>query len=158
VTGDSGINVTGPGYVVLNGNVDPGGPFMTGNSKVTVQGAINELVGVESGGTLMGEGYVDVFDALAGSTVGAGYGAPGVLSTAGFSMESGSTMSVEMNGPTVGSGYDQITVAGNAGLDGTLDVSLGSFVPTIGEEFVIVDNSVNPVTGTFAGLAEGARF
>src|SRR5690606_31960498 len=67
---------------------------------------------------------------------------------------------VELNGLSVGTDYDQLAVGGSVILGGaTLDVTLG-FVPTLGEEFVIIDNddSIDLVSGTFAGLSEGGTF
>ena len=56
-------------------------------------------------------------------------------------------------------GYDQVKVTGTVSLGGaTLDASLiGGFVPGFGNAFTIIDNDgSDAVTGTFAGLAEGA--
>jgi uncharacterized repeat protein (TIGR01451 family) len=64
---------------------------------------------------------------------------------------------VEVNGTTAGSGYDQLSVTGTVNLTGaTLSGSAG-FTPTTGASFIIIDNDgVDAITGTFAGLPQGA--
>src|SRR6185312_10372121 len=73
------------------------------------------------------------------------------------------TCAAELNGTVAGSGYDQV-VAGGAGstinlAGATLSITLGaSFPTTTGDKYTILHNtSGSAVTGTFAGLAEGAQ-
>src|SRR5262249_42892184 len=68
----------------------------------------------------------------------------------------GSSFVVELNGPTPGSGHDQIRLsAGVVSLGGSLSVQLG-FEPA-GQLFTIIDNTdASAVAGTFSGLPEGA--
>jgi len=71
----------------------------------------------------------------------------------------GSTFEVELNGTTVATQYDQLTVNGTVNLGGaTLAGILGAgFSPPVGTAFTIIDNDgTDAVTGTFAGLAPGA--
>src|SRR5262249_26941251 len=73
----------------------------------------------------------------------------------------GSTFEVELNGTTVATQYDQLTVNGTVNLGGaTLSALLGTgFSPPVSTTFMIIDNDgTDPVTGTFAGLAPGAVF
>ena len=67
-------------------------------------------------------------------------------------------MLASINGDTPGTGYDQLTVNGSIDLTGqTLQLSLGAFTPMTSGTFRIIDNaSGSPITGTFAGLPEGA--
>jgi hypothetical protein len=64
----------------------------------------------------------------------------------------------EIEGATPCSGYDQAVVNGTVDITGsTLDPSVSSYVPSEGDEFVIISKTTpGPITGTFAGLAEGA--
>jgi len=82
---------------------------------------------------------------------------PGLLSTGDISFAAPSTFAVELNGTAAGTGYDQLDVGGTVNLGGTtLSGSLG-FTPPGGSVFRIVNNDgVDPVVGTFSGLAEGA--
>ena len=63
-----------------------------------------------------------------------------------------------INGTTAGTNYDQLAAGGTVNLaSATLNVSIGSFTPAAGEQFTILHNtSGSAITGTFAGLTEGA--
>jgi hypothetical protein len=78
------------------------------------------------------------------------------------SLTSGAILKIELNGTTIGSGYDQLKVNGTVTLGGaTLDALLGFDPTTSGAStFTIIDNdgTADTVTGTFAGLAEGSHF
>ena len=64
---------------------------------------------------------------------------------------------VELNGAMPGTGHDQLNVRSLVSLGGaTLNVSVG-FTPEPGQSFVILNNdNTDAVSGTFAGLANGA--
>ena len=89
---------------------------------------------------------------------------PGALHTGNLSFTSGSDFTVLWDNPFAFDpqnfhGYSYIGVAGTVALGGaTLNlVSTDDFVPTPGESYKIIDNDgSDAVTGTFAGLAEGA--
>jgi fibronectin-binding autotransporter adhesin len=71
------------------------------------------------------------------------------------------TYKAEIGGATACSEYDQMKVTGTVDLTGgTLTSSLyNSYIPKAGEVYTIIDNdAADAVTGTFAGLAEGATF
>jgi predicted outer membrane repeat protein len=81
---------------------------------------------------------------------------PGRLSLDKISMALGSTLSIEINGTTVNSEYDQLVLTQDSSLGGaTLDLTLG-FNPMIGDTFKIV-RSDSPLAGSFAGLPDGAE-
>jgi hypothetical protein len=65
---------------------------------------------------------------------------------------------MELNGPTAGSGYDQLNVRGTVNLDGVaLQPVLGFAAPT-GTQFDIISNDGRDfVTGTFNGLPDGGK-
>src|SRR5690606_19679802 len=66
-------------------------------------------------------------------------------------------LSIVINGTTPDTDYTQLTVAGSVNLNGVSLIISGTYVPTFGESFIIVDNDgVDPIIGTFAGLPEGA--
>ena len=89
---------------------------------------------------------------------------PGVLTVAGnFSFADSDTFDVEIGGVTPGTtatSHDQLDVAGTVSIGAgvTLNTSgFGGFTPQEGQQFVIVNNDgTDPVSGTFAGLGEGA--
>ena len=91
---------------------------------------------------------------------------PGVLSIIGnFIFGEGASYSVELGGTTPGTAsdcHDQIVVKGTVdlGANVTLSVSaLDGYPPAGGEDYMLIANDdVDPVLGTFMGLAEGATF
>jgi fibronectin-binding autotransporter adhesin len=109
-------------------------------------GAINGAVTVNSGATL-----------APGPT---GPGSTGILNTGAFTLNSGSNFSLDLNGPLAGTNYDQISVTGAVTLGLTSNLVIDSVSGlTAGETLFIVENDgSDAVTGTFAGLANGATF
>src|SRR5262249_45335178 len=113
-------------------------------------------VTVNSGGTLAGTGTVGSVTVNSGGTLSPGT-SPGILTTDDLTLNDGSTLTIELNGPPVGTQYAQVNVTGTVTvLSATLHVVLG-FTPSAGQVFTIINNdSTDPVVGAFAGLAEGA--
>lgn len=69
----------------------------------------------------------------------------------------GSDLAIVINGTTVDAQYTQLNVAGAVNLSGVDLVLSGSYVPVVGQTFLIVANDgTDAITGTFNGLAEGA--
>ncbi len=103
--------------------------------------------------TLTGDGTV------AGPMTVAGTVAPGldvgILNTGDVTFQVDSFFDVFFEGTDVGTEYDQLAVAGIVQLGGAnLDLGLG-FVPTLGDQFIVIDNDENdPVSGIFAGLPD----
>jgi hypothetical protein len=65
---------------------------------------------------------------------------------------SAAALEVEIGGPAAGSGHDQVTVAGEAGLDGALKVSLiGGYVPAPGDVYDVLTSGWR--SGQFAAAA-----
>jgi uncharacterized repeat protein (TIGR02543 family) len=86
---------------------------------------------------------------------------PGIINSGNLSLTAGSTVNIEVNGPIVGTQYDQLNVTGTVTLgSANLNVMVSNaYTPTPGQTFTIVNNDGNdPVTGTFAGLAENDVF
>jgi hypothetical protein len=81
--------------------------------------------------------------------------AVGILSTgAGKDYEQGpaGSLFVEIGGTTPGAGFDQLIVAGNASLDGQLEVIfVNGFVPQAGQTFQVVKSG--SLAGQFASLS-----
>ena len=134
-------------------------------------------------GTLSGTGTVgDTVTIKAGGTLAPGNSA-GALDTSNLVLNTGATLAIEIGGTAPGVGYDQVRVFGSVTLAGTLSISpLNNFTPESGTTFVVIDNNngnpqgfdginndgdnqvdeadeaLDAVSGTFAGLAEGATF
>lgn len=123
---------------------------------VLVTGKAPTMAASLTGGTLGGTGRVGALTAT-GGTVAPGLSA-GILSCAAFSLNASTTVAVELNGTTVGTSHDQVDVTGTVTLgSAALTVALG-FVPPPFSTFIIVNNdAADAVSGTFAGLPQGAR-
>ena len=163
----------------FSGVISGGGNFWKRGARTLTLSGDNTHTGltiVEGGGTLLVNGsqpgsavIVSNVATLGGSgTVGSitannaiispGTSA-GILSCGGLAVDSSDIVRIELNGPAAGTGYDQINVVGPVSLGGAaLDLSLG-FTPEPGQSFIILNNDLtDAVSGTFAGLANGATF
>ena len=71
----------------------------------------------------------------------------------------GGDLLIAINGTAVDSGYTQFNAAGRVNLNGVQLQLVGSYIPTLGQTFVIVNNdSDDAVSGIFQGLPEGTNF
>ena len=148
----TGVITVNAGTLLINGNLGQSG---------------TNAVNVSSGGTLGGSGtiYRNV-SVLTGGTLAPGNG--GAMNVFGtITLAAGSTVSMELNGPTPGTGYDQI-VDSTVATTPVATVSLGSgtanlvlslgFTPASGSKFWLINNTntVALTSGNFANLPEGS--
>ncbi len=116
---------------------------------------------VGTGQTLKGNGsFIGGLIMDTGSTLAPGLSA-GMLTMVGdLTLESASTLEVELNGLTAGTQYDQLLFAGGSWSltlnNPVLNVVLG-FSPVYGNAFQIV-SGFSTVSGTFNGLPNGSTF
>ena len=82
---------------------------------------------------------------------------PGRVTVQSLALNAGMTFAMEVNGPTPGAGYDQIVAEQAVSLqNATLALTSGGSLPP-GASITLIDNrGATAVTGTFAGLPEGA--
>ncbi|MGB7345432.1 MAG: hypothetical protein WBD20_14555, partial [Pirellulaceae bacterium] len=85
----------------------------------------------------------------------------GTLTVERLELQNFATLNIELGGAggpgNAGVTYDQVDVNGTVHLFGSLETFLIANVPTIGEQYTIIDNDgAEAVSGTFDGLAEGA--
>jgi autotransporter-associated beta strand protein len=169
------VNVAAGATLDLNGSSETIGA-LTGSGTVTIgAGSISfsnpgansfsgTLTGtgtysVASGVTLKGTGtYSTPVSVLSGATIAPG-NSPGTISTGNLTLASGSTAAMEIDGTTAGTGYDQIAVTGTVTINNaTLTASFG-YTSSYGDSYTLISNDgSDAVTGSFSGLAEGARF
>ena len=69
----------------------------------------------------------------------------------------GGPLNIALNGPTVGSQYDQLNVNGTIALSGPLNLTT-TFSPAANTSFDILNNAATgAISGTFASLPEGSQ-
>jgi hypothetical protein len=131
------------GTTRVTGNLAAGGNVVTFNNAVAL-----------AAGLTLGAGSDTV--TFAGGTVAPD---PGLVTIAGsLALSGAATFSVTLNGNDPAS-YSHVAAGGPIGLGGsTLSLVLG-YTPVVGDSFTILTTSdPSPISGTFAGLAEGAVF
>jgi autotransporter-associated beta strand protein len=133
------------------------GTWLVNNSQSP--GSINVLGGLFGGNGAIGGTLAAL--TVTGGAFNPGDGGPGILTSFDdVTFGPGAQFQVEINGTTAGTGgYDQLkSVVGTIDLGNVpLVVTLG-FEPMIGDTFQIIDRMFgSPVSGTFAGLPEGAK-
>jgi autotransporter-associated beta strand protein len=157
-SGTLALTKSGTGTEVLSGSSTYTGTTTVAAGTLEVDGSITAAVTVSSGGTLDGGGGT-------GAVTANGVLAPGLLSTGAVTFGSGSSFTVVLGGSTPGSGsghytQDKVTTGTvTIGTNVTLNVSAaGGYVPTVGTQYVLISNGGGQaVSGSFAGLAEGAQ-
>jgi len=155
---------------VLTGPVTLTAPTTLGTSTSATDSSLT-LTGAITGGfplTLVGAGTVTLGGDASGSpvisevrelvvsgatgpvTAAAGSRVSGTGSIGGFVLPSGAALAVDVSG----NGADHLTVTGAVQLDGALDLRMTS--PPSGDVLLLDNAGTAPVSGSFAGLPEGA--
>ncbi|SDB37405.1 beta strand repeat-containing protein [Bauldia litoralis] len=153
-----GLVKAGSGTLTLDGDNTYSGGTTVQAGTLRVDGSILGQTTV-AGGRLGGNGETGAVTVKAGGTLAPGASA-GILATGSVSMTTGAVYAVEIGGTAPGT-HDQVAVSGSVKLGGaTLSASLiYGFQPgtATATDFVIIANdSTDAVSGTFAGLSEGA--
>lgn len=142
------------GIIHINAtNTFTGTTGILNGASVFVDGAVGPVNLVN--GTLRGVGTTGAVTSTGGSI--APGDSPGILNTGNVSLSSATTLSIEINGATVGTQYDQLNVTGSVVL-GNATLALSGTGASIGSVLTIVNNDgADPVSGTFSGLPQGAQ-
>jgi hypothetical protein len=147
------LNVTGGSLVFHSTFTNSGG------SLVTAGGSFSFATALDLGtGSLGGTGTITAPSVTAGGRVAPG-NSPGQLTLTGhLTLLSTSTLLIELAGPVKGTGYDFLSIGGNAALAGTLSVSiLGGFQSTLASTDTFTVVTATNLTGAFTNVANGQR-
>lgn len=157
VSGSGNLVKTGAGTLTLSGGNSLTGTTTVSAGTLNVTGGIGGAVSVASGATLTGACSISgALSVASGGTLAPG-GSPGTVASGNLTLAAGSALNAEVNGSTPGTDYDQLAVTGTVDVSGANLTTTFGFASTVGDSFVLVANDgVDAVTGTFAGLSEGA--
>jgi fibronectin-binding autotransporter adhesin len=161
---DTALSKLGIGSLTLTGDSVSTEPNTVGGGSLVVNGSLPGSVAID-GGRLSGNGTVGPVTLNAAGTLAPGSGL-GILS-AGNTNFNGGTFSLEINGSTPGTGYDQLNVTGTVTLSTNTPIALtlGYDPSDMVDTFVIVNNDGTEAlirSGFFTFnstvLSEGATF
>lgn len=162
ITGNGGLTKTGAGTLAIKYTT---GDNFTGAVNVNagtlqLDAAVVGATTVGSGATLTGNGGVvdGTLTVNSGGTLApGGVGGVGTLTVLNsLFMAAGSTLNVDINGTTAGTGYDQVIVHGTPNVSGATLAATHGYAAGQGDVYTVIDNRGAPaMTGTFSGLAEG---
>ena len=153
---DGRVTKTGSGTLLLTSSESTySGDFLIDAGTVTIDGSLGDqaqvIVSANAGSTLNGDGGIAGIVSNSG-LVSPGKIGPGILSIGQYSQSSTGTLQVRIGGTLPGEGFDQLLVAGNASLSGSLSVDLiQDFSPVAGESFQVLSSSA--FTGTFSSTS-----
>jgi autotransporter-associated beta strand protein len=163
-TGTGAFTLTGANTYTSGTTVNAGSLFVnntsgsgTGTGNVTVT-ALGGAIGTLGGnGTISGLVTVNGGATLAPGPTGDG--STGILHTGTLTLNSDSNFSLDLKGPLAGTDYDQVDVTGEVFITGSnllINTALGL---AVGDQLFILENDgIDAVQGTFAGLANGDTF
>jgi len=157
----SGFQVTTPSpatmrmtaATTLSGTLD-----VTAGVTLQADGTHSGPITLQSTATLSGTGTVADVTAKSGSSVRPGGANPGILTVDDITFETGSSLSLDINGTTVGTDYDRLVTTSAVLQSGvTLQTSRGSgYTPAPGDTFTIVTNLSAP--SVFDGTTNGGAY
>lgn len=161
ITGSVSLVKSGSNSQVLLGDHDYAGSTTVSSGTLLVYGTHTgggDYV-VEAGGTLGGGGSIEsAVEVQSGGTLAPGASA-GQLSIDTVTLESLSTLEIELGGTIAGTEYDQL-LADTITLGGDLEISLlvdgdQPFAPAAGDTFTVVSTAL--LSGMFDNISSGAR-
>jgi autotransporter-associated beta strand protein len=154
----AGLLKQGAGRLILAGANTFSGATSVEAGALLVNGTLaNSTVTVQPGARLGGTGSLRALTSTGGVIApGASPGRLRVLGEVRF--DAATTLLLELNGATAGTGHDQLAGGGQVSLGGCTLQLVPGFTPLGSEVFTLVANdSAWPTSGAFAGLPEGAE-
>ncbi len=157
VVSGSILRKLGTGTLILSGNNTYTGTTSVEAGTLQVTGSTAGATSVSNGATLAGTGTLGgAVTVNNGGTLAPGNSGVGALTINGnLTMNAGSTLAVEINGTTAGSGYDQVIVNGTVNVSNATIAATHGYAPGSNDSYTIIANDLaDAVTGTFSGVAE----
>nr|WP_268870288.1 Ig-like domain-containing protein [Pseudomonas sp. P818] len=161
ISGTGSLTKTGASNLTLSGSNTNSGATTVAAGTLVVDGSTNSATTVASGATLAGSGTLggDVTVQSGGTLSPGGTGVATLTVNGNLTLASGSTLALDINGTTAGTGYDRVVVNGTVDVSGaTLAVTHGYAAGSGDSYTVIVNDAADAVTGTFSGVSEGSKF
>ncbi|MBO2930644.1 autotransporter-associated beta strand repeat-containing protein, partial [Pseudomonas otitidis] len=161
ISGTGSLTKTGASNLTLSGSNTNSGTTTVSAGTLVVDGSTNSATTVASGATLAGSGTLggDVTVQSGGTLSPGGAGVATLTVNGNLTLASGSTLALDINGTTAGTGYDRVVVNGAVDVSGsTLAVTHGYAAGSGDSYTVIVNDAADAVTGTFSGVTEGSKF
>ncbi|MGC8099925.1 Ig-like domain-containing protein [Metapseudomonas otitidis] len=160
ISGTGSLTKTGASNLTLSGSNTNSGATTVAAGTLVVDGSTNSTTTVASGATLAGSGTLggDVTVQSGGTLSPGGTGVATLTVNGNLTLASGSTLALDINGATAGTGYDRVVVNGAVDVSGaTLAVTHGYAAGSGDSYTVIVNDAADAVTGTFSGVSEGTK-
>ena len=161
-TGNTNIIKIGTGSFQFLNNVNThSGQTVVRAGQLRMDGTqLSSLIVVEDGAVLAGHGTCGPVQVLTrGKLAPQSLGSPGLLTVGSIPFSPAAEFYVDLAGTTPNTGYDQLRVNGAQNLNNARLLVNYTFVGTVGDTFLILDNQgASPINGTFAGLPQGAVF
>lgn len=161
IAGTGALTKAGAGELTLSNSNTNAGTTTVSAGTLVVDGSTSSATTVASGSTLAGSGTLggDV-TVQNGGTLSPGNSGAGTLTVNGnLTLDFGSTLALDINGATAGTGYDRVVVNGVVDVSGaTLAVTHGYAAGSGDSYTVIVNDAADAVVGTFSGISEGGKF
>ncbi|MEO8539798.1 MAG: hypothetical protein ABI577_08675 [bacterium] len=130
------------------------------NAKVQIRS--EEIFDVKPVMNLSGSGTATSLDYTGGTFAPGSASATGRFTLTGSFLIESANLAILVNGTTAGTGHSAVQTGGPVTIGASTELQFllaVGYTPTIGSQYRIIDNTGNqPVSGTFAGLPEGARF
>ena len=145
----------GAGVALFEGNNNQTAGTTVADGVLIVTGRYDASATTLAGGVLGGTGLMG---AVTGSSGRLAPGlSPGRLRTGALTLSASTTVAIELNGASPGTGYDQLAVTGSVSLgNAVLALTAAATLPASASFVIVSNDGADPVTGIFAGLAEGA--
>jgi autotransporter-associated beta strand protein len=160
ITGSTNtLTKVGAGTVTLNGANTYTGATTVSAGTLVIAGTHTSATTVGNGGTLVHPGSITGNITVQSGGLDAPTTGTSLRSITGnFSLNTGGTLRLRLNGSTAGTQFDQLVVSGTVTLGGALDVICGPNLAP-GSTFRILDKAGSTTTATtFTGKAENSTF